>query len=460
MSKAADAAMVVCVCLLLHGGGAVGVAQASPGDVLVGVTWSDGTLVSFDPSTGATLQRHVQIDPSQSFIALAHDRNHGKLYALSQGDHTLYTLNSDTLRLANVVPLRIDRPVPGVTDVTSLAYDPFTDTLYTTIGHWDSYPEGPIWDELARVDPWTGDLTVLGRIDGPWIASLAFSETDRVLFALGVYGAGSWDSPDATHVIRIDPSTAAFDTLYVMPYHTVLGMALKEPATFFSWINWTSHFFGQTDFPALSLTPLGSDESSGAIGAMLVRTFDLPPEPVEALSTPVGFLFKGRVTEIADPLGRLGGRVREGQGFRGQLNYDAGLPFQSGIRGRTNPYGISFQSGRLGYSAPSYAAGIMNDRLDPADPGPTDEFRLRGYAPSGVVISWTLIDPSGNAVEIGDTLPEDFDLSRWQTNVFSVALYDPCCRDAIYRFSGRVDEIRRRPGQVIRSLPRRGDAPR
>jgi hypothetical protein len=459
LSKAA-AATVVCVCLLLHGGGAVGLAQAPPGDVLVGVTWSDGTLVSFDPSTGATLQSHVQIDPNQSFIALAHDRNHGKLYALSQGDHTLYTLNTDTLQLANVVPLRIDALVPGVTDATSLAYDPFTDTLYTTIGHWDSYPEGPIWDELARVDPWTGDVTVLGRIDGPWLAGLAFSETERVLFALAVYGAGSWDSPDTTHVIRIDPSTAAFDTLYVTPYHTVLGMALKEPSTFFSWINWTSHFFGQTDFPALSLTPLGSDEASGAIGAMLVRTFDLPPEPVQTPSSPVGFLFKGRVTEVSDPLGRLGGRVHAGQGFRGQLNYDAGRPFQSGIRGRTNPYGISLQSGGLGYFAPTYAAWIMNDRLDPADPGPTDEFRLRGYAPTDVVISWTLMDRSGNAVDVGDRLPEDFDLSRWQTNSLTVTRYDPCCRDPIYRFSGTVDELRRRPGQVIRSLPRRGDAPR
>jgi hypothetical protein len=92
----------------------------------------------------------------------------------------------------------------------------------------------------------------------------------------------------------------------------------------------------------------------------------------------------------------------------------------------------------------------MNDRLDPADPGPTDEFRLRGYAPSDVVISWTLIDPSGNAVDVGDRLPENFDLSRWQTNTFSLARYDPCCRDPIYRFTGRVDDIRRRPGLVKR----------
>jgi hypothetical protein len=454
LSKSAAGVSIVCVCLLVCGGAAISLAQTSSDDILVGVTSSDGSLVSFDPASGAILQYHVQIDPDESFTGLAYDRNHRKLYALTQGDHLLYTLNADTLQLANVTPLRIDPSVPGLTDVTSLAYDPATDTLYAAIGHWDSYPEGPIWDELARVDPWTGALTVLGRIDGPWIAGLAFSETERVLYALGVYGAGSWDSPDTTHVIRINPSTAAFGTVYVTPYHAMLGMALKEPGSIFSWINWTSHFFGETDVPALRLTQLGSDEASGAIGAMLVRTFPLPAEPDPPPSSPVGFLFRGHVTEVSDPLGRLAGRLHEGESFRGQLTYDAGAPFVHGIGRRTSPYGITFQSTRLAYSAPTYAAWIMNDRLDPTDPGPTDEFRLRGYGSSDVVISWTLIDPSGNAVDVGDTLPENFDLSRWQTNTFSLARYDPCCRDPIYRFVGTVDEIKRRPGLVKRPLPR------
>jgi hypothetical protein len=455
LSKTAASATVGClcllVCLLVCESGAAGLAQASPGDVLVGVTWTDGSLVSFDPSTGEILQNHVQIDANESFIALAFDRHHGKLHALSQGDHTLYTLDQDTLRLANVVPLRIPSTA-GRTDVTSLAYDPATDTLYTAIGHWENYPAGPIWNELARVDSWTGELTVLGRIDGPWITSLAFSETERVLYALGVHGAGSWDSPDPTCVFRIDPSTAASDTVSVTPYHAMLGLALEEPGTLFSWINGAIHFFGQTDLPALSLTPLASDDASGPIGAMLVRTFHLPPQPAPVLSSPVGFLFSGHVTEVSDPLGRLRG-LHEGQPFRGQLSYDAGAPFKPAVSGETG-HGISLQSAKLRYSAPSYAAWIMNDRLDPGDQGPTDEFRLRGYAPSDTVISWTLVDRSGNAVAIGDRLPENFDLSRWQTNTLSVTRYDPCCREPIYRFVGRVDEIRRRPG--ARPLPRPG----
>jgi hypothetical protein len=443
------------VCLLVCGSGAIGLAQMS-GDILVGVTWSDGALVSFDPSSGEILQRHTQLDLIKSFVALAYDRNHGKLHALSQGDPFLYTLNTGTLQVANIVPIRTDPRAPGLTEVTSLAYDPITDTLYAVIAHWESYPTGSIWDELVKVDPWTGELTALGRIDGPWVASLAFSETERVLYALGVYGAGSWDSLITTHVIRIDPSTATFDTVYVTPYHTILGIALKEPGMFFSWINGTSHFFGQIDVPALSLTPLGGDEASGTIAAMLVRTFDLPPEPVQISSSPVGFVFKGRVTEVSDPLGRLGGRLNEGQGFRGQLNYDAGAPFIRVIPGQTNSYGISLQTPRLSYFTPNYAAWIENDRLDPTDQSPTDEFRLQGRTDSDVVISWTLIDQSGNAIDAEDRLPVDFNLSRWPINTITVSRYDPCCREPIYRFVGRVDEIRRRPGLVPRPQPRPG----
>src|SRR5262245_4173431 len=178
--------------------GDAGLAQ-TPGDVHVGLTWSDSTLVSFDPASGEVLQRHVQVDPTRSFIALAYDRNHGMLHALSLEDRALTTLNADTLQLANVVPVRVDAGAPGVTEVTSLAYDPTTDTLYAAIGHWEDYPAGAIWSELAMLDPWTGEVIVVGRILGPWITGLAFSETERILYAQAVYAAGSWDSPEMTH---------------------------------------------------------------------------------------------------------------------------------------------------------------------------------------------------------------------------------------------------------------------
>jgi len=70
------------------------------------------------------------------------------------------------------------------------------------------------------------------------------------------------------------------------------------------------------------------------------------------------------------------------------------------------------------------------------------------------VISWSLVDAGGNAVAAGDRLPEDFDLSKWPANTFTVTAYDPCCLDPIYRFAGRVDEIKRRPGLAVRRLPR------
>ncbi|HEV8198542.1 MAG TPA: hypothetical protein VGS03_00815 [Candidatus Polarisedimenticolia bacterium] len=462
MSSSAVRATVVSVCLVFCTGGAAGLAQDDPGDVLVGVTSSDGCLVSLDPATGAILHTYVPIDPTESFSSLAFDRNHGKLHVLSQGDHVLYTLNAATLKLANVVPLRLissgagdlgDSGTPTVTEITSLAYDPITDTLYGVVGRWTNYPAGPISDDLIKVDPWTGQWTVLGRIDGPWITSLAFSETDRMLYGLGVIDAGPWDDPDATRVIRIDPATVATETVAVTPYHVVLGLALKDPGTFFSWVNGASHFFAQTDVATSSLKPLG-DGAVGGLSAMLVKTFDLPPEPVWLDSQPVGFLYKGHVTDVADPLGRLAGLVQAGQFFRGQITYDTTVPFQSVVPGRGGAYGITLQSGRYALSAPEYAAAIANDRLDPADPGPTDEFRLRGTTSSGVVLSWTLLDASGNAVAATDRLPAGFDLAKWPGNIFTVTAWDPCCLEPIYSFTGRVDEIKPRPGLAVRPLPR------
>lgn len=452
---------MVSVCLVFCTGGATGLAQ-NPGDVLVGVASTDGSLVALDPASGAILHTYVQIDPTVSFSSLAFDRNHGKLHALSLGDHVLYTLNAATLQVANVVPLRLvssgaedlgDSGTPTVTEVTSLAYDPTTDTLYGVVGRWTNYPVGPISDDLVRVDPWTGDLTVLGRIDGPWITSLAFSEADRMLYGLGAIAAGPWDDPDPTRVIRIDPATVAAETVAVTPYHVVLGLALKDPGTFFSWVNGASHFFAQTDVATSSLTPLG-DDAGGVLGAMLVKSFDLPPEPVLFDSHPVGFLYKGRVSEVADPLGRLAGRIQPGQAFRGQITYDTTVPFLNVAPSRGGAYGITLQSGRFGLSAPEYAAAIANDRLDPADPGPTDEFRLRGTTSSGTVISWTLVDASGNAVAASDRLPADFDLAKWPGNTFVVTAWDPCCPEPIYSFTGRVDEIKPRPGLAVRPLPR------
>ncbi|HET8946552.1 MAG TPA: hypothetical protein VFQ07_06185, partial [Candidatus Polarisedimenticolia bacterium] len=373
MSRTAVQTTVVSVCLLFFTGGAAGLARTDPGDVLVGVTWADGTLVSLDPASGAILHTYVPIDPTESFIALAFDRNHGRLHALSQGDHILYTLDTTTLQLANVVPLRIvsraaedvgSSAAATVTEVTSLAYDPITDTLYAAVGRWTNYPVGFISDDLVRVDPWTGDLTVVGRIDGPWITSLAFSETERVLYGLGVIAAGPWDNPDLARVIRIDPATAGAETVSVTPYHVMLGMALDEPGSFFSWINASSHFFARTDIPASSLTPLAGDEAGGSVGAMLLKTFDLPPEPVSPDPQPVGFLYKGRVTEVIDPLGRLAGLIHAGQTFRGQITYDTAVPFMNIIPHQRSPYGITLQSGRYGIAAPGYAAAIADDRLD------------------------------------------------------------------------------------------------
>src|SRR2546426_12535617 len=54
-------------------------------DVLVGVTWSRSELLSFDPRSGITKEKHLQLNPYEDFRGLAFDARRRRLYALAQG---------------------------------------------------------------------------------------------------------------------------------------------------------------------------------------------------------------------------------------------------------------------------------------------------------------------------------------------------------------------------------------
>ena len=131
----------------------------------------------------------------------------------------------------------------------------------------------PYWSQLVRVDMDTAAVTPVGRISDGIVGSLGFNDGDGTLTGLLVYQSGSWDSPDKSYVVSIDPSTAAMTTLFRTPYHTLMGLA-KRPglASFYTWINWTSHAYGEIDLGAQTVTTLGPSDSVGvSSGAM---TFD------------------------------------------------------------------------------------------------------------------------------------------------------------------------------------------
>jgi len=408
--------------------------------------------VSFDPGSGEVIERHVQLNPDEAYAGIVYDRNHHRLYALPQDRRDLYVINAETLQTVDRVALRVDPRVPGLTDTVALAYDSITNTLYTVIGHWTNYPNGPIWSQLATIEPETGELTIIGRIDGPWIATLAFSETDRRLYATGVYDAGSWDSPSPTHVMRIDPGTAKSDTIFLAPYHTMLGFAIREPLTFFSWINWDSHFYGRTDLPTQTVTPLGPADRVGVVYAMTYKNFSLPPRAVPIPAEPASFTFDGIVSQVWNPDGRLAGSVEVGHRFAGKFSYDAAAPFKWPDPNRSPPYGFSLSINGLKYASAGLTASITDDRYDWTDQSLTDAFSLGAYTYPHARISWTLIDPTGRAVEGNGKLPDVFDLSEWEGNHFSITGYDPGSDFAVYHISGTVDRVTRRQQRAAQLL--------
>lgn len=418
-------------------------AASEPEDVLLGVDWATSDLVSFDPRAGTIITDYMPLNPPGSYTGLAYDRNHHLLYAIPQDSHTLTVIDTDSLRTVNILPLRVDPRVQGLIDTVALAYDPVLDRLFTVLAVWTDYPVGAITSQLVAIDRITGELAPVGPIDGPWIESLAFSETDWKLYAVGVYGAGSWDSPNLTTILRIDPDTGQSETLFETPYHTMLGLALREPSTFFSWINWTSHFYGVTDFTTHTVTPLADSESVGVIDAMVYKTFSLPDAPVPIPPVPVSFILDGRVSGVWDPGGRLRGRVKAGHRFIGKLAYDAAAPFQLPDPNNSPPNGFSLRINGLRYASSGMTVSISNDRYDWTDQSLTDEFSLLATMSPTAQISWTLTDHTGQVVSAANVLPEDLDLSEWASNQFYVTGYRVCCTTPVYSFHGSVDHVTR-----------------
>lgn len=265
-------------------------ASAGQSDTLLGITWGDSKLVSFDPYAGVITQVHAYLNPAEAFRGVAHDPYRGKLYALAQSSWNLYEIDPLTLNIRNIGTLDINPSTSWGEDIGGLSYDPGTDSLYTVVSHWD-YSYTAIWSELVRINISDAKTTAVGYLADGFCDSLVFNEEDGQLYGLLLQVDNPWSSIFFRSVlVTIDPDSASMIELFELPYRTIIGLA-KKPGEkkFYSWVNsdWGA-FYGLLDLNAQTGTLLASSDSVDvASDAMIYK--DLYVSSLEDVTNLVSF---------------------------------------------------------------------------------------------------------------------------------------------------------------------------
>ena len=161
-------------------------------DTLLGITGRDSLLISFDPYTGTITEVHAQLNPNELYRGLAYDSNHNVLYALSQVDLNLYSIDPFTLEVQHIGNLHTSC---GALDIGGLTYNPSNDGFYATLQdvNGDS-------SELLMVNVDNAEVTGLGIVTDSYCFSPSYSEDDGNIYAFSLY-AGE----DKTSVVSINP---------------------------------------------------------------------------------------------------------------------------------------------------------------------------------------------------------------------------------------------------------------
>lgn len=252
-------------------------ASAGQSDTLLGITWGDSKLVSFDPNAGVVTQVHAYLNPSEGFRGLVHVPNRGKIYALAQGSWNLYEIDPLTLNIRHMGTLDISTSASWGEDIGGLAYDPGTDMLYTVVSHWDADYSG-IWSELVKIDIADAKTTTVGFLADGFCDSLVFDKANGQLYGLFLQVDSPWSFFFRSVLVAIDPDSAVMTELFELPYRTILGLA-KSPGEmkFYSWINSDlGHFYGLLDLDAQTVALLAdSDSVDVASDAMTYKDFDV-----------------------------------------------------------------------------------------------------------------------------------------------------------------------------------------
>lgn len=239
---------------------------------ILGITWDKSILVSFDPLIGAITETHAWLDPDQNFVGLTYDYDRNVLYALSQVTRRLYSIDPLTRDVTLLAQLNLSG-----NDVTGLTYDPTSRSLYTLAVYLGS----PSRTDLVRISPDTLQTSVVGTMAGVLANSLCWRDIDGQFNAYTTKTGGAWDSPDKSILVTIDPGTAAVTPVFQTSYHAILGLA-KKPGenAYFSWVNWTSHFYADVNLGTQQVSQLANSDPVGvSSGAMMYRTFYVAPAP-------------------------------------------------------------------------------------------------------------------------------------------------------------------------------------
>jgi hypothetical protein len=246
------------------------IAPASCADLVLGITWSDSWLVSFDPRAGVISQWHTQLDPNEDFRGLAYDSRRRVLYACAQVSKNLYAINPRSLHVRKIGTL----PVPG--DVSSLAYDPISRTLYAAAVNVEESRS-----QLYAINPSRLGATLIGDLPPRYVNSISYNAHDGCLYAYAVDGGESADSESHASVVRIDPTDGSLTTLFETPYHTILGLARIPGAdTCYAWINSAGHWYGLVNTDDSSITLLADSDAVGVTSdAMIYRDFFVAAAP-------------------------------------------------------------------------------------------------------------------------------------------------------------------------------------
>ena len=239
---------------------------------ILGITWGKSVLVSFDPYTGTIIEKHAWLKQGENFVGLTYDCNRNMLYALSQVHCNLYSINPLTRDVKLIGKLNTNGQ-----DASGLSYDPTNDTLYTVV----LTQNRGLRSDLARVNIENANITMVAKIADGICNSLCWREHDGQLNGYIVYGSGSWDCPYKASIVSIDPVTATMTQIFETSYHAIMGLA-KRPGrdAYFSWINSSTHFYGEVDLNTINITTCANSDIVDVIsGAMIYRDFYVAPAP-------------------------------------------------------------------------------------------------------------------------------------------------------------------------------------
>ena len=151
---------------------------------IIGITSNKSVLVSFDPAMGIITAKHAWLDPTQTFVGLTYDYGRNMFYAVSQAPSlNLYSVNPLTRDVTLIGQLTINGD-----DVSGLAYDPLSGTLYTLILHLGT----PLRTDLARVNPDNLQITVVGTWQMYWarvsVGETSMASSMRIRYRVAVHG--------------------------------------------------------------------------------------------------------------------------------------------------------------------------------------------------------------------------------------------------------------------------------